>query len=68
LALFRFFMIGTSEGSMLNVEANSLRELAATISQQKFLEAEAVDPDGCCMSLGVLVPTNRIQFITEVGM
>jgi len=65
MARFKFFLIGTNEAPVLEMEATSLRQLNEDVSRNRFIEGHMVEINGRGEDRGVLIPTARIQFIAE---
>jgi len=67
MARFKFYLIGSSDAPVLDVEAADLRELNETISRNRFIEGHMTEPDGDGVLHGVLIATCRIQLIMEAS-
>lgn len=65
MARFKFFLIGTNEAPVLEMEATSLRALNEDLSRNRFIEGHMVEINGGGADCGVLIPTARIQLIAE---
>jgi len=65
MARFKFFLIGTHETPVVEMEASSLRQLNDDLSRNRFVEGQMVEINGLGASCGVLIPTARIQFVAE---
>ena len=68
VALFKFFMTGTSEAPVLDLPVNNLSELHAHANRARFLEGEMVEIDGRGVSCRVLIPVSRIQMVAETDV
>jgi hypothetical protein len=66
MARFKFFLIGTTEAPVVEVEADSLRDLGEMAMRHRFVEGRMVEINGEGASCGVLIPTGRVQMIAEV--
>ena len=67
MALFKFFLIGSTQAPVLDVDATSIGELRADLARERFLAARTVEVDGNPVTCEVLVPVARIQMIAEAG-
>jgi hypothetical protein len=65
MARFKFFLIGTTEAPILEVEADTLRQLGEMAMRNRFIEGHMVEINGDGASCGVLIPTARVQLIAE---
>ncbi len=65
MARFRFFMIGTTESPVLELELDTLRELGEMAMRHRFIEGRMVEINGEGSAVGVLIPTSRIQLVAE---
>ena len=65
MARFKFYLIGSSDAPVLDVEASDLRALNEQVSRNRFIEGHMSQPDGDGVLAGVLVSTSRIQFVME---
>lgn len=68
MAQFRFFLVGSSQAPLVEVEHQDLGELYETITRCRFLQGRLVEIDGHDVGCGVLIPTNRIQMICEAEL
>lgn len=66
MAAFKFFLIGSGQAPVLDVDADDLDELSRDLNQTRFLRARMVEIDGDALPREVLVPVGRIQMIAEV--
>lgn len=66
MATFRFFLVGTSQSPIVEVEHANLQDLHATIECRRFLLGKMTEIDGYDVGCGVLIPINRIQMISEI--
>jgi hypothetical protein len=67
MARFRFFLIGTAQTPVLEVEARNIAELHADLARERFLVARTVEVDGNPVSCDVIVPVARIQMIADAA-
>jgi hypothetical protein len=65
MARFKFFLVGTTEAPVLEVEADTLRELGEMATRHRFVEGRMIEINGEGAAVGVLIPTSRIQLIAE---
>lgn len=65
VARFKFYLIGSSDAPVLDVEATDLRELNRQISGCRFIEGYMAEGDADGILAGVLVATSRIQLVME---
>lgn len=65
MARFKFFLIGSAQAPVLDVDASDLGELSEDLGHTRFLLARTSEVDGVPYSCQVLVPVSRIQMITE---
>lgn len=65
MARFKFFLIGTNESPVLEMEAATLRQLNEDLSRNRFIEGQMVEINGHGEDRGVLIPTARIQLVVE---
>ena len=68
MARFRLFLMGTTQAPVLDVVASNLYELNKAMEHRRFLEGQMVEIDGCGVNCGVLIPTSRIQMISEIEL
>lgn len=66
MAMFKFFLIGSGQAPILEVDADDLGELGGDLNRARFLRARMVEIDGDPHPREVLVPVARIQMIAEV--
>ncbi|MBB4096971.1 hypothetical protein [Sphingomonas kyeonggiensis] len=66
MARFKFFLIGSTDAPVLDVEAIDLAELHALMSRERFIAGHMADPDTDGIFSGVLVPISRVQFVMEI--
>jgi len=62
MATFRFFLIGAQQAPVVEVDAANVRELAAYMAANRFIEGQVVDAGE---PFGVLIATSRIQMVSE---
>jgi hypothetical protein len=62
---YKFFMIGTTEAPVLEVDAADLVELGEMAMRSRFVVGRMVEINGDGASCGVLIPTSRIQLVAE---
>jgi len=67
MARFKFYLIGSADAPVLDVEATDLRELNRQISGNRFIEGHVAEGDADGVLAGVLIATSRIQFVMEIG-
>jgi len=67
MARFKFFLIGSTQAPVLDVEAASIAELCADLTRERFLVARTVEVDGSPVNCDVIVPVSRIQMIAEAA-
>ena len=65
MARFKFYLIGSSDAPVLDVEAHDLTALNDAMSRNRFIEGRMAEPDAHGVMLGVLIPTTRIQLVME---
>lgn len=65
MAAFKFFLVGTNEAPVLEVEADTLAQLSEIAARSRFIEGRMVEVDGEGVSCGALIPVSRIQLIAE---
>jgi hypothetical protein len=65
MALYKFFLIGTNEAPVVEVEVDTLRELGESAIRNRFIEGRMVEIDGQARACAVLIPTARIQLVVE---
>lgn len=65
MALFKFFLIGSSETPLLDVPFEHLSDLHHAMECSRFVEGHMVAVNGEPVSLNVLIPMSRIQMIAE---
>lgn len=63
---FRFRLVGYQEEVVLEVEEDSLRDLAQSLCVRRFLEARIIPANGEGAVCDILVPVQRIAMIAEV--
>jgi hypothetical protein len=64
---YKFFMIGTTEAPILEVEAADLVELGEMAVRSRFVIGRMIEVDGEGTAVSVLIPTARIQLIAEAS-
>jgi hypothetical protein len=67
MARFKFFLIGSTQAPVLDVEATSIAQLQADLTRERFLVARTVEVDGSPVSCDVIVPVSRIQMIADAA-
>jgi hypothetical protein len=65
MARFKFYLIGSSDAPVLDVDASDLRDLKQEMSVARFIEGHMTDADEDGIFPGVLIPTARVQFVME---
>lgn len=65
MARFKFFLVGTNEAPVVEVEASTLQRLGEDLSRTRFVEGRMIEINGERTEVGVLIPTARIQLIAE---
>lgn len=65
MASFKFFLVGSTQAPILDVEASDLVELGEDLCHTRFLLARTSEVDGAPYACRVLVPVSRIQMILE---
>lgn len=66
MARFKFYLIGSSDAPVLDVEAADLRELNQQMSRSRFVEGHMTEADADGVLQGVLIATGRIQLVMEI--
>lgn len=66
MTAFKFFLVGSGQAPVLEVDADDLDELGVDLNRARFLRARMVEIDGDLHPREVLVPVARIQLIAEV--
>lgn len=65
MARFKFFLIGSTQAPVLDVDAADIGELGEDLCHTRFLLARTAEVDGVPYACRVLVPVSRIQMIAE---
>lgn len=65
MALFKFFLVGSSEAPVLEVPFDHLSDLHHAMARSRFVEGRMVEINSNATSCGVLIPMGRIQLIAE---
>jgi len=65
MARFKFYLIGSCDAPVLDVEAADLRELHRQMSCDRFIEGHTTQADADGVLPGVLIATSRIQLVME---
>ena len=67
MARFKFYLIGSCDAPVLDVDAVDLHDLHRQMSCDRFVAGHMVEPDGDGVCAGVLVATGRIQLVMETA-
>lgn len=67
MARFKFFLIGSSQTPVLDVDAADLRELNDIVSRNRFIEGHIAERDEDGVFGGMLIATGRIQLVMEAA-
>jgi hypothetical protein len=65
MARFKFYLIGSSDAPVLDVEAADLRELNQQMSSCRFIEGHMAEGDVDGVLAGMLIATSRVQLVME---
>ncbi|HOB12840.1 MAG TPA: hypothetical protein PKN09_01200 [Novosphingobium sp.] len=67
MAAFRICLIGSTQPLVVDLPATDIAALAQDVAATRFLVGHMVEPDEHGVCPGVLIQTNRIQCVFEVG-
>jgi hypothetical protein len=67
MAAFRICLIGSSQPLVVDLPASDINALAQDVGGTRFLIGHLTEPDEHGVCPGVLIQTNRIQCVFEVG-
>lgn len=63
---FRISLIGSAQRPIVEFNAGNLIDLAMLMDRARFIAGRLVDANGDGDDCAILLPVNRIQFVTEV--
>lgn len=63
MALFKFFLTGTAEAPVIELDEPDLDALHQLMTRSKFIQGRMIEIAGAAMNTDVLIPVNRIQFV-----
>ena len=67
MARFRVLLIGASHSLEVDFPVGSTTELGEIASRVRFLDGHMAEPDQDGIYPGVLIPTCRLQLVTETN-
>jgi hypothetical protein len=65
MARFKFYLIGSSDAPVLDVEAADLRALNHQMSSCRFIEGHMAEADTNGVLAGILIATSRVQLVMD---
>ncbi len=66
MARYKFFLMGSRDAPIVEVAAETIRDLQMDLTHNRFIEGRMGEIDEAGSSCGVLISCARVQFVTEV--